>query len=204
MRLVPKPVGDLTVMVIRHGEKPDAEHPGVDERLNPDKKSLTARGWDRARKLPGLFAPADDGGGGSDGENGSDGEGTDDRTLPLPAAVYAAGRGPAGGARRLAQTVTPLAEQLGLPVRTDCGKTQERALAEAVLAGAASPVLICWQHSHIPSLVRALGARDAGPAAPPRRWPSDRFDLVWLFRYDAGTGRWTFRQADQGLLEGDR
>ncbi|MDG4863696.1 histidine phosphatase family protein, partial [Streptomyces sp. T-3] len=46
----PRPANDLTVMVIRHAEKPDADHPGIDERLRPDPKSLTARGWDRARK----------------------------------------------------------------------------------------------------------------------------------------------------------
>ncbi|NBE56494.1 hypothetical protein [Streptomyces boluensis] len=185
------PRHDLTVLLIRHAEKPDREHPGVDAELRPDRKSLTARGWDRARKLPALFGPYGDALGGPE--------------LPLPTVVFAAGRhGPAGGARRLEQTVTPLAEQLGLTVRTDHGKTQERALARAATTAARSPVLICWQHGHIPALVRAFGAENAGPVPPPTRWPTERYDLVWVFTYEVRAGRWGFRQVGQGLLDGDR
>lgn len=187
----PRPARDLTILLIRHAEKPDREHPGLDEELRPDRKSLTARGWDRARKLPALFGPY---------------VGTDGRPeLPLPATVFAAGsHGPAGGARRLAQTVAPLAEQLGLTVRTTHGKTEERALTRATITTARSPVLICWQHSHIPAVVRALGAEDAGPVPPPAHWPPHRYDLVWVLTYDARAGRWGFREVDQGLLDDDR
>ncbi|MGW0734672.1 hypothetical protein [Streptomyces sp. NPDC002851] len=191
------PVHDLTVLVIRHGEKPDDDHPGLDEQLRLDPESLTARGWDRALKLPSLFGPSGPANGG----------GTAAPALPLPATVFAsAPGGPVGAARRHAQTVTPLAEQLGLKVRTDYGKKQERELAEAVLTDATSPVLICWQHSRIPKIVRALGADAAWPTPPPDAWPSDRFDLVWVLRrnFGSGAGRWTFRAVDQGLLDGDR
>ncbi|WP_327356896.1 hypothetical protein [Streptomyces sp. NBC_01304] len=182
----PRPAKDLTVMVIRHAEKPDPTHPGIDERLRPDPKSLTARGWDRARKLPGLF-----------NTTGKQGPG-----LPAPAAIFAAAAtGPQGGARRHRQTVEPLAEQLGVEVDTRYARSQERELARAVVDGGASPVLVCWQHKSIPAVVRALGAAEA--AGVPRKWPKGRFDLVWVFEYGVAEKAWAFRAVDQGLLEGD-
>jgi hypothetical protein len=45
------------VMVIRHGEKPGGVNPGIDGNGQPDDSSLTATGWDRARRLVDLFAP---------------------------------------------------------------------------------------------------------------------------------------------------
>jgi hypothetical protein len=39
------------VMVIRHGEKPDGSHPGVDAQGNQDDSSLTETGWERANRL---------------------------------------------------------------------------------------------------------------------------------------------------------
>ena len=46
------------VMIIRHGEKPDGSHPGVDANGHPDDSSLTATGWNRAQHLVNLFDPA--------------------------------------------------------------------------------------------------------------------------------------------------
>ena len=45
------------VMVIRHGEKPDGADPGVDAQGKPDDSSLTATGWERAKRLVDLFDP---------------------------------------------------------------------------------------------------------------------------------------------------
>ncbi|MFB7629675.1 hypothetical protein ACFC0M_01800 [Streptomyces sp. NPDC056149] len=176
--------GDSTViMIIRHGEKPDKHHPGIDEHGHEDHKSLTQRGWDRANGLPKLFDPP--------------------AGKPLPAGLqrprtlYAAtDQGPNAGAHRMRQTVTPLAHHMGLKVDLDYAESEESNLAKAALA-ATGPVLICWEHSRIPDIVDALGASDTGV---PHKWP-DRFDLVWVFTHTKGS--WAFRQVNQHLLPGD-
>lgn len=144
--------GEALVMIIRHGEKPDGGHPGLDENGGHDGKSLTERGWSRARALPTLFAPPAPG-------------------LRTPARILAAAdQGPLAGAHRMRQTVTPLAAKLGLTVDTGYAESQETALAGAALAGP-QPVLICWEHSRI----RGSSRRSAPPAAahpPPGRTAS--------------------------------
>ncbi|MEV7773576.1 hypothetical protein [Kitasatospora sp. NPDC086791] len=173
------PGREAFVMVIRHGEKPDAGHPGRDEAGKPDGKSLTKRGWARAEALPSLFTPPAPG-------------------LRAPVRILAAAdQGPSAGAHRMRQTVTPLAGRLGLAVNTAYAESQESALARSVLSGP-GPVLICWEHSRIPRIVEALGAADCGV---PHVWP-DRFDPVWVLSRPAG-GAWTFHEVRQHLLDGD-
>ncbi|QHC23115.1 hypothetical protein [Streptomyces sp. GS7] len=171
------------IMIIRHGEKPDSQHPGIDEHGHKDHKSLTQRGWDRANALPKLFDPP--------------------QGHPLPAGIvhprtiYAAtDQGPNAGAHRMRQTVTPLAHKMGIKLDLTYAESQEAALAKAAVA-ATQPVLICWEHSRIPGIVKALGASGSGV---PAKWP-DRFDLVWVFTHTKGA--WHFRQVNQHLLPGD-
>ncbi|MER7846109.1 hypothetical protein ABTZ03_19390 [Kitasatospora sp. NPDC096077] len=173
------PGGAAFVMIVRHGEKPTGDQPGLDENGKHDGKSLTQRGWDRAKALPTLFSPPAAG-------------------LRTPARIYAAtDQGPMAGAHRMRQTVTPLGAALGLTVDTTYAESQESELAGAALTGA-QPVLICWEHSRIPRIVEALGAAGSGA---PSSWP-DRFDLVWVFSRPAG-GAWAFQEVRQHLLEGD-
>ncbi|MCX4695577.1 hypothetical protein [Streptomyces sp. NBC_01408] len=169
---------DALVMVIRHAEKPYAGATGEDEEGNEDPGYLAGRGWRRAEELPRLFQQS----------RGS--------VLPRPAAVFAAG-GRAGAPERCRQTVTALATALRTPVRGEFAVGAEPALARAALA-AATPVLICWEHSGIPRLVRALGAHEV--LGVPSAWP-DRYDLVWMFT--RRQGRWSFRELPQELLPGD-
>jgi hypothetical protein len=58
-------------------------------------------------------------------------------------------------------------------------------------------VLLVWEHKEIAPLAALI------PDAPkiPKRWPDDRFDIVWIFDRTA-TG-WTFSQQPQLLLSGD-
>ncbi|WP_102923062.1 hypothetical protein [Streptomyces noursei] len=179
----PTPGNSTVIMIIRHGEKPDKHHPGIDEHGHEDHKSLTQRGWDRANALPKLFDPPAG------------------QKLPAgverPRTIYAAtDQGPKAGAHRMRQTVTPLAHHMGLKVDTEFAESEEGALAKAALS-ATGPVLICWEHSRIPDIVSALGASGGGV---PDEWP-DRFDLVWVFTHAKGS--WAFRQVDQHLLPGD-
>ncbi|MFF3909658.1 hypothetical protein ACFYZJ_27615 [Streptomyces sp. NPDC001848] len=178
------PVADnTTIMIIRHGEKPGRHESGIDENGRPDAKSLTQRGWDRARALTVLFDPPQ-------GQARKPG-------IARPRTIYAAAdRGPLAGAHRMRETVTPLAQHMGITPDMTYAETQEAALAEAALS-AFQPVLICWEHSRIPAIVNALGAsRSGAPAA----WPN-RFDLVWVFTHSHGS--WAFRQIGQHLLPGD-
>lgn len=169
---------DALVMVIRHAEKPYAGDSGRDEEGEDDPGSLSGRGWRRAGELSRLFPP--DGG----------------SSLPRPAAVFAAG-GKAGSPARCRQTVAALAAGLRTPVRAEFAVGAEPSLAHASLL-APMPVLICWEDSGIPRLVRALGAHQV--LAVPSIWP-DRYDLVWMFT--RRQGRWSFRELPQHLLPGD-
>ncbi|MFD8996715.1 hypothetical protein [Streptomyces abikoensis] len=175
---------DTTIMIIRHGEKPRGSTRGMDEHGEPDKKSLTRRGWERAGALPKLFAPAT----GASGQAG----------LPRPSTIFAAADyGPNAGSHRMRQTVTPLSEEFRLPVNTSFSETEEAKLAAAALTSP-SPVLICWEHSRIADIVKGLGA--AGAPGVPKSWP-DRFDLVWVLTRRGGV--WSFRSVPQHLLPGD-
>ncbi|MEU6577946.1 hypothetical protein [Streptomyces sp. NPDC046805] len=174
---------DTTIMVIRHGEKPDGSRLGYDEHGRRDPHSLTRRGWARARALPKLFDPPR-------GRSLVPG-------LMRPRTIYAAtDKGPLAGGHRMRQTATPLAHQMGITLNTTFAESQEAALAKAAVA-APEPVLICWQHSRISDIVEGLGAADTGV---PDAWP-DRFDLVWVFTH--ARGKWSFRQVHQHLLPGD-
>ncbi|MCX4626312.1 MULTISPECIES: hypothetical protein [unclassified Streptomyces] len=175
----PKPAPkDALVMLIRHAEKPYAGDLGEDEDGNENPGSLAGRGRRRAEELHRLFPPA----GGS--------------TLPRPAVVFAAG-GPAGAPARCRQTVEPLVSALRTPLRGEFAVGAEPAAARAALA-ARMPVLVCWEHTGIPRLIRSLGAHQV--LGIPAAWP-DRYDLVWLFTRQQG--RWSFRELPQHLLPGD-
>ncbi|WP_244291346.1 hypothetical protein [Streptomyces subrutilus] len=170
--------GDALIMVIRHAEKPYAGDTGWDEEGEEDPGSLAGRGWRRAEELPRLFPPA----------RGS--------SLPRPAAVFAAG-GKGAPPARCRQTVTALATALRTPVRGEFAVGAEPALVHAALR-TPMPVLVCWEHSGIPRLVRALGAHEV--LGVPATWP-DRHDLVWMFT--RRQGQWSFRELPQHLLPGD-
>ncbi|MET9960760.1 hypothetical protein ABZ128_17210 [Streptomyces sp. NPDC006326] len=169
---------DALLLLIRHAEKPYAGDTGEDAEGNEDPGSLAGRGRRRAEELHRLFLPP----GGS--------------SLPRPAAVFAAG-GPAGAPGRCRQTVQALATALKTPVRTEFAVGGETALARAALT-AAMPVLVCWEHTGMPRLIRAIGAEHV-PGVP-AVWP-DRYDLVWVFT--RRRGRWSFRELSQHLLPGD-
>lgn len=171
------------IMIIRHAEKPDGgDAPdGIDADGNPDKHSLTVRGWMRARALVPLFAPA---------------SGTSRPGLARPAAIFAAG-GSGGEGQRTRETVTPLAARLGLTVSTEYARGDEPALAKACLSRP-GPTLICWQHGEIPAILAAFG--NVQPE-PPEEWSRSRFDLIWTLT--PSPDGWAFAEVPQLLLDGD-
>jgi hypothetical protein len=168
-------------MIVRHAEKPTKanEEFGIRPNGEHDKHSLTVRGWTRAGALVNLFAP----------HHGAPRPG-----LARPDVIYAAGHGDDHGHRPV-QTVTPLAERLGLHIHSHWREGSEDELA-ARLAEHDGAVLVAWQHEAIPKIVRALGSGDG-----PDEWPDERVDVVWtLTRVGSG---WRFAQVPQLLLAGD-
>jgi broad specificity phosphatase PhoE len=182
---VPPAAGDgptTMVMVIRHGEKPDGEEPGLDAAGNPDDSSMTRVGWDRAHGLVDLFDPA---------------QGTPKPGLVRPAAIYAAGVTDDGEGQRTRETVDPLADKLGITAETRYGKGEEEELVEHVLAQP-GPTLISWQHGEIPTIAEAF---PSVTPTPPSEWPDDRFDVVWTFTKTADG--WHFDQVPELVLPQD-
>lgn len=171
------------VMVIRHGEKPDGVHPGIDANGRPDDSSLTATGWDRARRLVDLFAPA---------------SGPPRSGLARPAAIYAARANGSGDGTRTRETVQALAAKLGITTDTSFGKGEETALVAHVMAEP-GPTLISWQHGKIPAIAAAF---PSVTPTPPSAWPDDRFDVVWMFTRTADG--WHFTQVPELVLPQDQ
>jgi hypothetical protein len=184
-------MAELTVLLIRHAEKPEGSWPGpgLDASGTPDSRSLVIRGWQRAGAWAALFgsgAPSDD--------------------YPRPTAIYAANpivqdRAP-DPSRRPHQTIVPMADRLQIEPNTDFAKGDERELAAAV-AERTGVILISWEHKAIAkSLLPALLGGQDGPAVP-SQWNDARFDVVLrLDRPDAASA-WSFRQLFPRLLSGD-
>ena len=92
----------LTILIVRHAEKPGEEWPGpgLTENGEQDTESLVIRGWARAGAWAALFGS---------GFGGAD--------YPVPRAIYAAQPGGPddlnqGPSRRPAETITTLASRL--------------------------------------------------------------------------------------------
>jgi len=169
-------------MIIRHGEKPDSSHPGVDASGNRDDSSLTEIGWSRAHRLIDIFSSPQDA----------------RRTgLTRPTAIYAAGANAGGEGLRTRETVQPLADSLGIRVNTTFGKGDEEALVKDVLARPGA-TLICWQHGETRAIVKAFPAVTPNP---PSAWPDNRFDVVWTLTRSADG--WRFAQLPELALPRD-
>jgi hypothetical protein len=190
----------LTVLIIRHAEKPRDAHaekprgawpgPGLTEDGNPDKKSLVIRGWQRAGAWAALF------GAGSGGD-----------AFPAPAAIYAAKPGDDGAkepSQRPFETVRPLAERLRLSPITKFAKGEETKLT-AELAELTGVILVCWEHNSIidPLLPALLGKQKSQLPGVPAKWDSDRFDVVLRLDRAVAGAPWSFRQQFPRLLSDD-
>jgi len=100
---------------------------------------------------------------------------------------------------RPAETITPLAEALHLPIVADFSDDQFAELAHEVLTDPkydGKTVLIAWHHGKIPALASALGVTDA-----PAVWDPTVFDRVWEIKYEDGKTK--FKSLPQHALAGD-
>jgi len=176
-------------MIIRHAEKPVGHFAGVNEAGASSPHDLIVRGWQRAGALACLFAPA----------YGP----VQNALLAKPAFIFASAAvdDPMPGdvkSRRSEETVTPLAELIGVDINLTFSKGQETALAKAAQA-CNGPVLIAWQHENINLIANAiLGSKDA-----PQTWPKECFDVVFVLTLNRSDGTYSFAQVPQCLLAGD-
>jgi hypothetical protein len=183
----------LTILLIRHAEKPDGPSlgPGLTVQGKKDQSSLVIRGWQRSGAWAALFAS---------GIAGAD--------FPRPAMVYAAdpSKPPLENgsiSQRPYETVVPLCDRLHITPGTSYGVGDEKALIEEVtqLTGV---VLVCWEHKKIAEAI--LPGLAGGQSLPqlPAKWDKERFDVVLRFDRTQKDAQWSFRQLFPRLLAGDQ
>jgi hypothetical protein len=206
------------IMIIRHAEKPVGKTLGVTAEGANDKEALIVQGWQRAGGIVNLLAP-----GGGQFQNAA---------LAMPKTIIASWKSAKHGSQRPLETVTPLANKLGITPITfvndsataddsvdtsadDASNSTNTGVTDAVAAAlvAKGMALIAWQHEDIPLIANTIASASGLPVTavfpstwpPPKKWPSSRFDLVWVFDIvgsNPPTG-WTFTQVPQLLLAGD-
>lgn len=171
--VTPKPRPKRVVMVMRHGEKPSDE----------DDHSLSSKGKARAEALAGLFAPV---------------TGVLREGLYKPDRLIASKGNTAS--MRMVETVMPLKLRTGLPLNTRYDFEEQESEVGKWLAQRLDITLVCSEHSAIVEMCKNLGKISPGM---PKKWPSDRFDVIWVFTSDDGKN-WKFTQVPQLLLAGDK
>jgi hypothetical protein len=175
------------IMIIRHAEKPsdDGSIAGVSQDGSPDSKELIVRGWQRSGALVRLFAPT----------AGS----FSHAVLATPDVIFASRVAKHSDSLRSQHTILALAEFLGQQIDLSHAKGEEIALVADAIARRGN-VLISWEHEAIPAIA---GQIVRNSTIYPQEWPSERFDLVWVFDRSLGATNWTFTQVPQMLLSGD-
>jgi hypothetical protein len=159
------------VVILRHGEKPD----------NGD--DLNKRGYERANALPGLFE-------------------TDPALTRYgaPVAIYAFGPTKKDRSFRAVETITPLANSLGIQVQDQFTVDELQPLVDSVMSNSdydGKTVVICWEHDRIPPMVQTFGYNDA-----PTKWKKKVFDRLWILHF-TGNKVTGFEDLPQNLLPGD-
>jgi hypothetical protein len=101
---------------------------------------------------------------------------------------------------RTHQTISGISDRLGIAIAAEFAKGQEPQLAAELAKSGPGPVLICWEHAHIPTLAAALPL--VSGTVIPKAWPADRFDVIWTFTLGAND-EYSFGQVPQLLLSGD-
>lgn len=175
------------IMFIRHAEKPGEDGPphGINHDGEHDPHSLSVRGWTRAGALAGLFAYAP----------------TElHPQIVVPKRVVATRFTHDYSSRREVDTATPLALRLDIPIDDDFDHTQAKALSRSILDDP-RPTLVVWHHGSMSDLLARFPISNGDDV--PKRWPEDRFDLIWVLVLDPKTQDYRFLSVSQALLDGD-
>jgi hypothetical protein len=180
----------LTILIIRHAEKPGESWPGPGLTLDgiPDNKSLVIRGWQRAGSWSALL-----------------GAGLNKLDYPPPSVIYAAnpkGESADEPSQRPFETVTPLADRLKLTIDTTYAVGQEAQLVGTIL-DLTGVVLVAWEHKAIAKSILPAIANGQTVPGMPTKWNGERFDVGLRFDRAAPGAPWSFRQLLPCLLSGD-
>jgi len=141
------------VLIIRHAEDADSGH------------GISPHGQERAEAYKNYFLNLN----------------IDSKRLE-PTVIFAANDSKKSHRPRL--TVAPFAKVAQLPIDTRFGNNQSSELAAELHASDHGKViLICWRHSKIPALLRALGAKPKN-FLPNGKWPDDVYNWVILLSFD--------------------
>jgi hypothetical protein len=158
-------VSALTILIIRHAEKPGEAWPGPGLKPDgtPDKESLVIRGWQRAGSWANAlrWRPRR-------------------RGLSATAVIYAADpkttREENEASQRPFETVIPLAARLNrLPV-IRYAQGDEVPLAKEIV-GLSGVVLVSWEHKAIAKVLLPAIAMGQNLPGMPRKWDGNRYDV---------------------------
>lgn len=175
-----------TIMFLRHAEKPGDDGPplGVDQHGQSDPHSLSVPGWTRAGALAALFdhLPM-----------------PERPRLARPHRVIATKPTHEYRSTRERDTATPTAARLGIAVEDHFSHGDIASAADSILADDRD-TLVVWHHGSMPRLLGQFPLVD--PAAIPKAWPDDRFDLIWCL-VRTPSGDYEFNVTTQDLLADD-
>jgi hypothetical protein len=147
-------LADATVLIVRHGEKPDSG------------TGLSPAGEARAKAYVQYFQPFT----------------FNDGTSFRPDMLVASADSRNSARERL--TLTPLSEALKLPIDQRFADKQVAALVAALSSEShGKSILIAWHHGQLDKLIKAFGA-DPTALLPGGKWPGDVFDWVVVLRFD--------------------
>ena len=183
--VAPAPVATVQrVVVIRHGEKPEA---GLGQ--------LACRGLSRAIALPDVIIPK---------------FGTPQALFAPNPAHRKPDRGKSYNYIRPLATIEPLAIRAGLPVEVKYGFEQAVPMARALDAPqyAAALVVVAWEHHLAVPLMQDILKRHGGDPKLVAAWKDDDFDRMDLIEVTREAGRKpkaTYTPGQQGLngISGD-
>ena len=145
-----------TIVLVRHGEKPDK---GLGQ--------LDCQGLNRALALPSVIAKT---------------FGTPRAIFAPDPSEQAVDHGVSYDYVRPLATIEPTAIFFGLPINADFGVSNTdglRAAVEQPLYRDAL-VVVAWEHRLIETIARALLTAHGGDAALVPKWPSDDFDSIYV------------------------
>lgn len=127
--------------------------------------NLTCQGLNRSRMLPAVIVAK----------------------FGIPAFTFVPGLGLGDSTKhaRMFQTVIPLAAKYNLTINSGHKQKDPQGLVADLLTRNGT-VLISWEHSGIPAIIRALGiSRDD------LIWPDDDYDSIWIVTFAAGKPSFT-------------
>lgn len=157
--------GVETIIMVRHGEKPER---GLGQ--------LDCKGLNRALALPRVIETK---------------YGKPDLIFAPDPAKQKSDRGTRYDYVRPLATIEPTAIYFGLPVNASLGFADSDGLRSALLSPAneRSRIVVAWEHSIIEQLARQIVKDYGGDPSTVRPWPGDDYDSIYVLRITRGTGQ---------------